>query len=109
MAGALSIVLTILTAQLQQATGWEFGWSLVGFFGFSAFVFIVYLGIGPWAATFGLKYPMHNTQGYREDLSAEPEKERGGYGSQGWRRKRERQSMRFIKALGLYIEPDMKS
>lgn len=109
MAGALCVLLTVIAAQVHLATGWELARSSVGIFGFAAFVLIVYLGIGPWFATLGLKYPIHNTQGFRDDFGPEPEKEQGGYMSQGWRRKRERQSMRFVKAIGLYIEPDRKS
>ncbi|WP_162246424.1 MULTISPECIES: hypothetical protein [unclassified Mesorhizobium] len=109
MMGACAALLTVLAAQVHQYTGSEFAYHLVGVFMFAAFFLLVVLGIGPWAGTLALKYPIHNTEGFRKDYSAEPEKEIGGYYSRGWQRRMERVGLRNTKAFGLYIEPDGKS
>lgn len=108
LAGAAALLVMFLAAQIHQQTGFEIVRYLVGASMVAAFVFLVILGIAPWVGTFTARYPIHNTQGFREDYAAEPEKEAGAYLSQGWRRKRERQGLRILKAFGLYIEPDEK-
>jgi hypothetical protein len=109
MLGLVAVVFTVLAVRVHQQTGsaWANGLSLL--FMFAAFVLVVVLGVAPWGATFVLKYPLHNTRGYRSDYAPEPNNEAGGYGSDGWNRKHERVFLRNIKALGLYIEPKEKS
>ena len=94
---------------LHKATGSEFAYAMVGAFMFAAFVLLFVLGMMPWAGSLALKYPIHNTQVFRDDYAVEPEKEAGPYLSRGWRRRRERGALRNLKAFGLYIEPDEKS
>jgi len=106
--GVCAALLAVLAAEIHQQTGFELAYYLVGAFMFATFVFLMILGIMPWAGTLILRHPLHNTEGYRGDYAAEPEKETGSYLSQGWRRKRERASLRNLKAFGLYIEPDDK-
>jgi hypothetical protein len=109
MMGAGAVLLALLAAQVHQHTGSAVAFYLVEAFMFAAFVLVVILGTMPWAGPFVLRHPIHNTQGYRADYAAEPEKETGSYMSSGWRRKRERASLRNLKAFGLYIEPDEKT
>ncbi|WP_318909881.1 hypothetical protein [Shinella zoogloeoides] len=109
LGGAGAVLLALAAGQLHQHTGSEIAEVLVGVFPFVAFLSLVFGGVMPWVGTLILKHPMHDTAGYRDDYAAEPEKEAGGYLSQGWRRKRERVMHRNIKAFGLYIEPDEKS
>jgi len=107
--GLAAVLLTVAAVQLYQQTGSAIAYFFAGVFLLSAFVLLVVLGIGPWAGSLGLKFPIQNTQGYRDDYATEPEKEAGSYWSEGWRRKRERAGLRNLKAFGLYIEPDEKS
>lgn len=109
LAGAVAVLLTILAAEVHRRTGNDVAAHLVIASMFAAFVFVVVLGITPWAGTLALRHPVQNTRGYREDYAVELEKEAGPYASQGWRRKRERQGLRILKAFGLYIEPDEKT
>lgn len=109
LGGAGAVLLAFAAGQLHQHTGSDAARILLGVFLFTAFFFLAVGGVLPWAGTFVLKHPLHNTSGFRDDYAAESEKETGGYMSQGWRRKRERVMLRTIKALGLYIEPDEKS
>ncbi|MFC6445013.1 hypothetical protein [Shinella zoogloeoides] len=109
LGGAGAVLLALAAEQLHKHTGSEIAGILVGVFPLVAFVSLVFGGVLPWAGTLILKHPMHDTAGYRDDYAAEPEKETGGYLSQGWRRRRERVMHRNIKAFGLYIEPDEKS
>lgn len=82
---------------------------MVGPFMLAAFILVVLLGIGPWLGSFAMKYPIYNTQGYLPDYAPEPDKETGGYMSQGWLRMRERTNLRLLLAFGLCIEHDKKS
>lgn len=109
LAGLVAALLTVAAGLLHQQTGSEIARVAAGLLGFAAFILLLVLGIAPWLGGVGLKYPIHNTQGYRDDYVAEPEKEAGPYWSQGWRRQRERAGLRNLKAFGLYIEPDEKS
>lgn len=109
LGGAGAVLLAIATGYLHRHTGSDVAENLLGVFMFAAFSLLGVGGILPWAGTLLMKYPLQNTSGYRDDFAAEPEKETGGYLSQGWRRRRERVVLRNIKAFGLYIEPDEKS
>ena len=109
LAGLVAVLLAAAAAHIFHQTDSEIARIAVGLLGFTAFVLLVVLGVAPWVGSIGLKYPIHNTRGYRDDYAAEPEKEVGPYWSQGWRRKRERASLRNLKAFGLYIEPDEKN
>jgi hypothetical protein len=107
--GLIAVVLTVLAVRVHQQTGSEWASVLCLLFMFTAFVLVIVLGVAPWAATFVLRYPLHNTRGYRPDHAPEPNREIGWYGSDGWNRKHERILLQNIKALGLYIEPKEKS
>jgi hypothetical protein len=107
--GGIAVVLMLIAVQVHQHSGSELAHLLAGIFMFTAFFLLVVLGIMPWVGTLALKNPIQNTEGFHDGYAAEPEKEKGPYMSQGWRRKRERASLRNLKAFGLYIEPDEKN
>ncbi|MGB3643041.1 MAG: hypothetical protein WBG88_09095 [Mesorhizobium sp.] len=108
LAGLIAVLLAVAVAQISHQTDSGIARIAIGFLGFAAFILLVVLGVAPWVGNIALKHPIHNTQGYLDDYAAEPEKEGDRYWSQGWRRKRERASLRNLKAFGLYIEPDEK-
>ncbi len=71
------------------------------------FCFWIY-GVFARGVSFAMRHPIHNTQGYKPSFQAEPAKEKGGYMSQGYRRKWERRSFAVFRSLGIYVQDPEK-